>query len=78
MFGEQMKTHLIALFYGGPDQIIPLQTGLAAALAIAVMFWNRLLVFFHRQIARFKPKPEEIVTTDATVQAASEQNSDQP
>ncbi len=73
-----MKTHLIALFYGGPDQIIPLQTGLAAALAIGVMFWHRLLGFFHRQVARFKSKPEEIASPDATVQAASEQNSDQP
>ena len=47
-----MTPRCLALFYGGPDQIIPLQTGLAALLAVALMFWNKLLVAFHRLVAR--------------------------
>ena len=73
-----MKPRLMAFFYGGPDTIIPLQTGLAALLALAVMFWNRLLVFFHRQVARFKSKPEEIASADPAVPANTEHNSEQP
>ena len=72
-----MKPHILAFFYGGPDQIIPLQTGLAALLAVALMFWNKLLVLFHRLFGRFKSKPEEIVPADATV-PASEQSREQP
>jgi hypothetical protein len=72
-----MKPHILAFFYGGPDQIIPLQTGLAALLALALMFWNKLLVAFHRLVGRFKSKPEEIPSADATV-PASEQSREQP
>jgi undecaprenyl pyrophosphate phosphatase UppP len=72
-----MKPHILALFYGGPDQIIPLQTGLAALLAVALMFWNKLLVMFHRLFGRSKSKPEEISTADAAV-PASEQSREQP
>jgi hypothetical protein len=72
-----MKPHFLAFFYGGPDQIIPLQTGLAALLAVALMFWNKLLVMFHRLTGRFKAKPEEIPTADAAV-PASEQSREQP
>ena len=73
-----MKPHILALFYGGPDQIIPLQTGLAALLALALMFWNKLLVAFHRVVGRFKPKPEESAPVDATVSANGEQSREQP
>jgi hypothetical protein len=73
-----MTTHLMAIFfYGGPDQIIPLQTGLAALVAVLVMFWNRLLVFFHRLFARFKSKPQEIAPADAAVPENTEQNREQ-
>ena len=73
-----MTTHLMALFfYGGPDQIIPLQTGLAALIAVLVMFWNRLVVFFHQLFLRFKPKPKEVATVEATVAVDAEQNREQ-
>lgn len=78
MNGAPMKTHLLAVFfYGGPDQIIPLQTGLAALIAVLVMFWNKLLIFFHRLFLRFKPKPKEMAPADVTVPVDAEQNRDQ-
>jgi hypothetical protein len=73
-----MTPRCLALFYGGPDQIIPLQTGLAALLAVALMFWNKLLVAFHRLVARFKSKPEVIASADAKVPANGEQIREQP
>jgi hypothetical protein len=76
--GAQMKPHILAFFYGGPDQIIPLQTGLAALLAVALMFWNKLLVAFHRLVGRFKGKPEAIAPADAAVPANGEQSREQP
>lgn len=72
-----MSPHLLSLFYGGPDQIIPLQTGLAALLAVALMFWNRLVATYHRIFSRSKAKPEEIVSADSTVPANGGQSSDQ-
>jgi hypothetical protein len=72
-----MKPHILAVFYGGPDQIIPLQTGLAALLAVALMFWNRLVATFHRLFGK-KTKPEEVATADASVPVNGEQSREQP
>jgi undecaprenyl pyrophosphate phosphatase UppP len=68
----------LAFFYGGPDQIIPLQTGLAALLAVALMFWHKLLATFHRIFSSSKSKPEEVVSTDTTIAANGGQSSEQP
>jgi undecaprenyl pyrophosphate phosphatase UppP len=72
-----MTTRCLAFFYGGPDQIIPLQTGLAALLAVALMFWNRLVATFHRLFSK-KQEPEAIAPVDATVAANGEQSREQP
>ena len=72
-----MHPHFTAFFYGGPDQIIPLQTGLAALLAVALMFWNKLLALFHRVFSRSNPKSPDIAAADATIPANGGQSSDQ-
>lgn len=38
-----MRPELVAL-YGGPDQIMGLTSGLAAALGVLLMFWNKVMV----------------------------------
>ncbi len=43
-----MKPELLALFYAGPDQIIPLQTTLAAALAFLLLFWSKMRALLAR------------------------------
>jgi hypothetical protein len=73
-----MTPRCLALFYGGPDTIIPLQTGLAALAALALMFWNRLLTAFHRVFSRSKSKPEVIASSDAAVPVNGEQSREQP
>jgi hypothetical protein len=49
-----MKFQLLALFYGGPDQIIPLQTTLAAAIAFLLIFWNKVRVLLARAWYRLR------------------------
>ncbi len=34
----------MALFYGGPDQLLPLTTGFSALVALLLIFWNKVLV----------------------------------
>jgi hypothetical protein len=73
-----MTPRCLALFYGGPDTIIPLQTGLAALAALALMFWNRLLTAFHRVFSRSKSKSEEVPAADTAVSVNVEQSREQP
>ena len=72
-----MSPHILAFFYGGPDQIIPLQTGLAALLAVSLMFWNKLLLTFHRIVARFKSQPAQTTAEETMVPATGERGSEQ-
>ncbi len=32
------------ILYGGPDQLMPLTSGLAAAFAFLLIFWNKVMV----------------------------------
>jgi hypothetical protein len=52
-----MHFNLLALFYGGPDQLMPLTSGLAAILALLLMFWNKVLVTVGKLLNAFKRTP---------------------
>lgn len=73
-----MTIRCLAFFYGGPDQIIPLQTGFAALLAVALMFWNRLVALFHRVFSRSKPETQAVASADAIAPMGAEQSREQP
>ena len=49
-----MKLILFA-FYGGPDQIMGVTSGLATIVGLAMMFWNKILVFFGKIANKFHP-----------------------
>ena len=56
----------VLALYGGPDQIMPLTSSLAAIFALVLMFWGKLLVAFDKVVRFFKgtlaepgPAPEE-------------------
>jgi hypothetical protein len=55
-----MRPEFLA-FYGGPDQIMGVTSGIAAIVGIALMFWNKLVVTFGKIINHFRPatQPEE-------------------
>ena len=36
--------HFCFFLYGGPDQLMPLTSGLAAVFAFLLIFWNKVLV----------------------------------
>jgi hypothetical protein len=48
-------------FYGGPDQLMPLTSSLAAIFALALMFWGKVLVAFDKVVRYFKGTPAEAV-----------------
>ena len=42
-------------FYGGPDQIMVVTSGIATVIGVALTFWNKLLVTFGKIANRFRP-----------------------
>jgi len=56
-----MKFGLLAFLYGGPDQLMPLTSGLAAVFAFLLIFWNKVLVALGRIVNLFKGKQTEAV-----------------
>jgi len=52
-----MHFNLLAMFYGGPDQLMPLTSGLAAILAVLLMFWNKVLVTFGKVLNAVRRHP---------------------
>ena len=68
-----MKFGLLAFLYGGPDQLMPITSGLATVLAVLLMFWNKVAGFVARVVHRTKPeRPGE---ADPSNGATSELNS---
>ena len=49
-----MHHELLAL-YGGPDQIMGVTSGIATIVGLAMMFWNKILVFFGKIANKFHP-----------------------
>ena len=40
---KAMEVNLILVFYGGPDQLMPITSGLTAIFAFLLIFWNKML-----------------------------------
>jgi hypothetical protein len=54
--------------YGGPDQIMPLTSSLAAIFAFVLMFWGKILVAFDKMVRFFKGTPAEPVPAPAATE----------
>ncbi len=39
---------IIALFYGGPDTLMPIASALAAVIGVLLMLWNRVVFYLRR------------------------------
>jgi hypothetical protein len=46
---------LAFLVYGGPDQLMPLTSGLAAIFAFLLIFWNKVLFLAGRILNAVRP-----------------------
>lgn len=58
--------HFAFFLYGGPDQLMPLTSGLAAAFAFLLIFWNKVMItigkignFFRGAKTETAPVPRE-------------------
>jgi hypothetical protein len=46
------------VFYGGPDQVMTITSGIASLIGFLLIFWHKLVNAFFRLIGR-APKPTE-------------------
>lgn len=54
-----MRIELLTIFfYGTPDQIMTVTSGLASALGVLLIFWNKMTGLFFRAVRAFKSSPE--------------------
>ena len=47
---------LFLILYGGPDQLMPLTSGLAAIFAFLLIFWNKFLGLLGKLLRVFRKK----------------------
>jgi hypothetical protein len=57
-------------FYGGPDQVMTVTSGVASLLGLLLMFWNKVTATLFKVIRKFKGSPEP-VPADATKNTSS-------
>jgi len=53
---------LILAYYGGPDQIMTVTSGLAGVLGVLLIFWNKVTGLFFRIMKLFTPRPHASVS----------------
>jgi hypothetical protein len=41
-------------FYAGPDQVMTVTSGLAGALGVVLIFWNKVVLGFHKVLDRVR------------------------
>ena len=54
----QMDFIAASVFYGGPDQIMTVTSGLASALGLLLIFWNKMTGLFFFVVRGFKPSAD--------------------
>jgi hypothetical protein len=56
--GDTMKITMLLAFYGGPDQLMPLTSGLTVVFAFLLIFWNKVLTVLGKFLNLFRRSPE--------------------
>lgn len=69
-----MKFDLFAMFYGSPDQWMPLPTLLSTICVFIIIFWNKVRVAFSRVWNACRPKD---LPTAQKLPAADQTKSDE-
>jgi hypothetical protein len=52
-----MRLELLA-FYGGPDQVMGVTSGVASVLGLLLLFWNKVAGAFFKIVRIFKRSPD--------------------
>lgn len=51
-------------FYGGPDQVMGVTSGLAGLLGLLLIFWNKLVGTFFKVVRMLRGMPEPVISED--------------
>ncbi|HZR58935.1 MAG TPA: hypothetical protein VFA74_18855 [Terriglobales bacterium] len=54
-----MRLEFLA-FYGGPDQVMTVTSGVASLLGLLLMFWNKVTATFFKIMHKIKGSPEPV------------------
>jgi hypothetical protein len=61
-----MRLDLLA-FYGGPDQVMTVTSGVASALGLLLMFWNKVTGTFFKVVRKIKGSSEPSVADPVNI-----------
>ena len=64
--------HFGLILYGGPDQLMPLTSGLAAAFAFLLIFWNKVMVTIGKIGRLFRGSNRQTELTPAPQEESSD------
>jgi hypothetical protein len=59
-------------FYGGPDQVMTVTSGVASLLGLLLMFWNKVTGTFFKVVRRFKGSAELSAPKNPTAKIPSD------
>jgi hypothetical protein len=59
-----MKMYTLFALYGGPDQLMPITSGLTAIFAFILIFWNKVLVAAGKLLNLFRSSPSTATSVD--------------
>jgi hypothetical protein len=62
-----MRFDLLA-FYGGPDQVMTVTSGLASVLGLLLLFWNKVVGLFFKMVRMFR-RSDAPATSEASKDA---------
>jgi hypothetical protein len=54
-----MTMHLLAI-YAGPDQIMGVTSGIAGALGVLLLFWNKVVGTWFRLVGKLRPGKQTV------------------
>jgi hypothetical protein len=66
-----MRLEFLA-FYGGPDQVMTVTSGVASLLGLLLMFWNKVTAVFFRVVRKFKGSPEPQAMKDSSAKTPAD------
>jgi hypothetical protein len=61
---QQAMQHELFAFYGGPDQVMGVTSGLAGLAGLLMIFWNKVVGLFFRVVRAFSHSAEPAAKGD--------------
>jgi hypothetical protein len=58
--------HLLLAFYGGPDQVMTVTSGIASLVGFLLIFWNKVVATFCKLFGLTQKSPDPAEQHDTT------------